>query len=150
MIGNGRPYPGVHMSPSGIVANVGIITGTVADIQNWQDGNTLNIDEIAATPGIDVDILFSDVNNFQRVGLGMYYDGSTTHWIEIRLWDIIAADWKVLWTFTRGLGMNYRYSDVPIPASRFIDNGQVKMNINHPANGNADHDALVDYAALIM
>ena len=150
MIGPGQHVPFFHVPPDSINVIAGTPTGTVADIQNWQDGNVLQIQEVAATPGQNIEITFNNVTDFRRIGVSMYYAGSATHWIEIQLWNVAEAAWEIIWTFSTGLGLNYRYSDIPKLFTEFIDGaGNVKMRIFHPQNGNAAHNTFIDYAALI-
>lgn len=151
IIGPGTSIPGIHKSPTSINVIAGTPTGTIADILNWQDGNVLQIQEAAATPGMNVEINFIDVISIRRIGLAMYYDGSATHWIEIQLWNYTEAAWKTIWTFSTDGGLNYRYSDLPVSDVDFIDgSGNAKMQIIHPTAGNAAHDMFIDYAALIQ
>lgn len=148
--GPGKSIPGFHNIPDSINAVVGGLTGTVADIQTWQDGNVLLLAETTGTPGMDLEINFTDVKSIRRVALGMFYDGSALHWVEIQLWDYVAVAYKTVWTFSAGNGLNYRYSDLPVSGTNFIDgSGNSKMRIVHPPSGNAAHDAHIDYAALI-
>ena len=150
MIGAGQHIPFFHVPPASINAVVGVLTGDITDIQTWQDGNILQLAEVAATPGQDLEITFANVTDFRRIGLSMYYEGSLSHWIEVQLWNVVEAVWEIVWTFSNGLGLNYRYSDIPKLFTEFIDgSGNVKMRICHPTAGNAAHDSFIDYATLI-
>ena len=150
IVGAGQSIPGFHQVADSINVIAGTPTGTVADIQTWQDGNTLDVVEAAATPGMDIEINFTNVKSIRRVGLQMVYEGSAVHWIEVQLWNYDASAWKTIWTFSTGLGQNYRYSDLPEDGQKFIDtNGDAMMRIYHPTGGNASHDAHIEYAALI-
>lgn len=151
MIGTGVSIPGEHNVPSSINIIVGTPTGTVADIQSWADGNVLQIAEVAATPGMDLEMLFTNVKSIRRIGLSMYYDGSSTHWIEIQIWNYTEAAWKTIWTFSKDGGLNYRYSDLSAGSDDdYIDaSGNAKLKMVHPTAGNAAHDAFIGYAALI-
>lgn len=149
-VGAGSSIPGFHNVPDSVNAVVGSLIGTVSDIQTWQDGNVLELDEAAATPGQNLEINFVNVKSIRRIGLSAFYNGSSTHWLEIQLWDFVAEEWKVVWTFSLGRGLNYRYSDLPIPGHNFIDgSGNAQMRLYHPAGGNASHETFIDYAALI-
>lgn len=144
------PPPGVHVVPSSMSVIVGTPTGTVADVQNWQDGNTLHIQEVAAAPAQNIEFSFTDIKAIRRIGLSMVYEGSATHWIEVRLWSYVALAYKTVWTFSITFGLNYRYSDLPVSADEFIDpSGNAKLQIHHPTAGNAAHDSRIDYVALI-
>ena len=150
MIGPGSAPPAIHVQPSGLNLIAGSLVGDVTDIQTWQDGNLLQLEEVAATPGQDLEILFTNMIGFRRVVVSMYYSGSATHWIEIQIFDWIAVAWKTLWTFTSGNGLNYRYSDIPVRSDDFVDaGGNAKLRICHPAAGNAAHDSFIDYASLV-
>lgn len=150
MIGYGVGFPGIHQVASSVIATSGNLIGTVADIQNFQDGNALQVEEAAATPGFEVDITFTNISRISRIGVQMFYLGSATHWVEIEMWDYVLAAPEVIWTFSSGLGENYRYSDIPGDRNRFINSsGEVMVKIHHPSGGNASHDAFVGYAALI-
>ena len=152
-IGIGRSFPGIHIVPTGINPIAGGITGTVADIQKWQDGNLLIIHEVAATPGFNVELLFTNIVDFQRVGISQQYDGADNHSDVVQIYDALNLLWLTLHTFDKSMGLNYRYTDLPVekPIDRFnfIDNGNVKLRKYHPQSGNAAHDAFLDYAALI-
>jgi hypothetical protein len=154
IVGPGINFPEIHIAPSSLDVVVGIIEGggTVDDIKNWQDGNILEVSEVAATPAQDIQITFANVKSFRRVGISMNYVGSATHWAEVQLWDVISESWKTLWTYESALGLNYRYSDIPVNGGTgYIDgSGNVKVRIYHPAAGNAAHDTFIDYASLII
>jgi len=150
MIGPGTSFPSLHIVPDSINAIAGVLTGTVADVQSWQDGNVLELAEVAATPGQNMEITFVDVVVFRHVVVAMYYQGSATHWVEVQLWDNIAAAWKKIHTFDSSMGLNYRYTDIPVLSADFISGAkEVKMRLYHPVAGNAAHDSFIDYAALV-
>lgn len=152
--GPGQNFPGFHIPVNAINVVAGNAIGDVTDIQNWQDGNILQIEEVAATPGQEVEFLFTDIVEFKRLGISMFYVGSATHFIEIQIWDFVQAAWLTIWTFSSGLGLNYRYSDIPAtPEIKLFDlidgAGNVKVRMCHPVNGNAAHDSFIDYVTLI-
>ena len=150
MIGPGISIPAIHKVADSINVIAGTPTGTVADIQNWQDGNILQIQEAAATPAMEVDFNFIDVESIRRIGISMYYQGSTTHWIEVEIYNFTTVAWEKVFTYETGNQLDYKYADLPVSDNDFIDiNGNAKMRICHPTSGNASHDALIDYVALI-
>jgi hypothetical protein len=150
IIGPGISIPGFHVVPDSITEIAGVFTGDVTDIQNWQDGNVLQVDEVAAAPGFDLELNYVNVENIRRAALMIGYDGSATHLVEAGLWDYIEEIRKVLWTIITSKGMNYYYADLPVPAANFIDeNGNSKMFVCHETMGNAAHDAFIGYGALI-
>jgi hypothetical protein len=129
-------------------------SGDVTDTQTWADGNEVNVSEVAGVPGFDVRFTFTGVTDFCRIGISGYYDGSTTHHCEIQIYDDTNAVWRTLWTFSNGMGHNYRFSDLPVPvATRLADyisgTNEVLIRFYHPTSGNASHDLFIDYVSLI-
>lgn len=152
-VGPGINFPEIHIAPSSINVIVGTVIGggTVADIQEWQDGNILQIQEEAATPGQNIEVTFENVRSFRRIGIAMAYMGSATHWVELAIWDTVSETWKVIHTFPNALGQNYRYTDIPPNSHDFIDaSGNVKIRFYHPVAGNASHNSYMDYVGLII
>lgn len=151
-IGPGINFPELHLAPSSLNVSTGTPTGTVDDIKQWQDGNILNIQEAAATPGSVAVITFTGVKSFRRVGISMAYVGSATHWEEVQLFDNNSMTWKKLHTYETGNGLNYRYSDIPPSLMPdFIDeNGDVVLRLYHPVGGNAAHNLQLDYVTLVI
>jgi hypothetical protein len=150
-IGNIQQYPGAHIVPASINVIYGNPNGgSVADIQNWQDGNVLDLTEAASANALRMEMIFNNINSFQRIGLSMYYDGSATHWVQQEIWDKIDMAWKQLTNWNTCKALDYRFVDLPIDAQRFIDNGTVKLRIDHPQSGNAAHNMFIDYVALVL
>lgn len=144
--------PATRILPATMTVSTGTLTsGTVADVQAWSDGNEVHITEVAGVPGFDVEFTFTGVTDFARLGLAAYYAGSATHHAEYCVYDDANTAWRVLWTFSNGLGHNYRYSDLPVDdRSDYINSsGEVKTRLYHPTTGNAAHDLYINYAALI-
>lgn len=153
-IGNGPAViPGLlpDYVPDSLTLTAGVLTGDVTDVQTWQDGNVLQLAEVAATPGQDLEFNFTGVKSIRRVGLGMFYVGSATHYIEVQIWNVTKAAWEVLWTFSAALGTNLRYSNIPNnkDGRDYIDAGVAKLRLFHPLGGNASHDSFIDYVALL-
>jgi hypothetical protein len=154
-IGNGPlPHAGLLADyvPDSLTLTAGTLVGDVTDIQEWQDGNVLQLEEAAATPGQDLGFNFVGVISVRRVAVGMYYAGSITHYIEIQIWNYTKVAWEILWTFTSALGTNLRYSNIPSNqngADYFDAAGNAKLRLLHPPGGNASHDSFIDYVALL-
>jgi hypothetical protein len=125
----------------------GGVTGTIADVQVLNDGNTLDLAEVSSTPGMTIDFEFIRVTRIRGIVFKGYYAGSAVHWIEIQLYNYITSAFDIFMTFSSGLGMNYRYIEIP-DGSPYISDGNAIMRAYHPQNGNASHDLYIDYAAL--
>jgi len=152
-IGPGINFPEIHIAPSSVDVIVGTIIGggTIADIQEWQDGNILQIQEAAATPGQNIEVTFENIRSFRRIGCAMAYMGSATHWLELAIWDTVSESWKTIHTIENTNGQNYRYTDIPPDSHDFIAaNGDVKVRLYHPVGGNAAHNSYIDYIGLVI
>ena len=137
-----------------MVVTTGTLTdGLVADTRVWQDGNVVNVTEVTGVPGFDVLFTFTNITDFCFIGISAYYKGSATHWCEIQIWDDANSVRRMLWTFSSGLGLNYRFSDLPVALATRADyiNGsnEVKIRFYHPPTGNASHDLFIDYVSII-
>jgi hypothetical protein len=139
----------VPITPGSIdaITLVGTPTGTVADVQELNDGNTLDLAEVAGTPGMTIDFLFPDISSIKGFVFKGYYSGSSVHWIEIQLYNYVTTNWDVFMTFSSGFGMNYRYIEIPDDGP-YISDGDAIIRAYHPQNGNASHDLYIDYVAL--
>jgi hypothetical protein len=129
-------------------------SGTVSDTQTWQDGNAVNISEVAGVPGFDVLFTFTGVSDFCRIGISAYYSGITTHRSEVQIYDDANTTWRILWTFSTSDGYNYRYSDLPVSsgvrkADYINSSNEVKIRFYHPVTGNNAHDLFIDYISII-
>jgi len=151
VIGPRITFPEIHLVPSSMVVNVGTPTGDVTDVQHWQDGNVLQIAEAASTPGMDVVFKITGVRSFRRIGCAIRYQGSTTHWLEMGIYDNAAAAYKVIHSIENSNGQSYRFSDIPPNSHDFVnDDHEVLVRVYHPTGGNAAHNAFIDYLALVV
>jgi len=128
-----------------------LISGSVSDIQNWEDNNSIHFQEVTGVPGFNIQFTFANVRDFCFIGISAYYDG--THYIQTQIFDDENSVWRLLWTFDRGLDFNYRFSDLPvgIASRRNYINGsnEVLIRLYHPTTGNASHDLFINYASII-
>jgi hypothetical protein len=129
-------------------------SGTVTDTQTWGDGNSVNISEVTGVPGFDVRFTFTSVVDFTFLGASVYYTGGAAHYCEYQIYDDTNTTWRVLWTFSSGFGLNYRFSDLPVSrATRLVDyinsSSEVITRFYHPITGNTSHDLYIDYVSLI-
>jgi hypothetical protein len=139
--------------PASMTVTTGTLdSGTVADVQDWTDGNQVSVSEVTGVPGFDVRFTFTGVIDFCRIGISGYYVG--THHAEIQIFDDTNTTWRVIWTFNTGAGFNYRYSDLPVSVTTrladFINSSnEVLVRFYHPTTGNAAHDVFINYVSLI-
>lgn len=155
IVGPGQSIPGFHQVPTSInVVTGGTVTGDVTDIQEWQDGNELIIQETAGAPALEIEINFTNIISIRRIILQAWYESAlATHYFVADLTDYVSVSDKRIWSFARGFAMNNLYSDTPIDGQRFIDvgvnKGNAKMTLCHIPSGNTAHNLHIGYAALI-
>jgi len=128
-------------------------SGTVSDVQTWQDGNEVHITEVTGVPGFDVQYTFPNVTSIAEIMVGFYYVGSSTHDCVVEIYDDTNAVWKELLSQSgTGLSHNLRYVAFPDTdnMSDYINgSSEVKIRFYHPQTGNASHDLYIDYMAVI-
>jgi hypothetical protein len=129
------------------VTLVGLLTGTVADVQVMNDGNVLVLDEVSGVPGMTLDFEFVRVTCIRGIVFKGYYVGGAAHWVEIQLYNYTTSAFDIFMTISSGLGMNYRYIEIP-DGSLYISGGNAIMRAYHPSSGIPSHDLFIDYVAL--
>lgn len=127
-------------------------TGTVAGVTTMFDGQTLQVEELAATPGWDFNFDFSGIEYTLRgIVVRADYEGSATHGVGIEMWRYTGTPGYDRFTsFVGSLGYTVWY--VPIPANiaaNYVSGGAAKVRLNHFSAGNASHYIVVDYVGLV-
>jgi hypothetical protein len=138
--------------PSVQTVNTGTLTsGTVTDVQVWQDGNEVHVTEVTGVPGYDVEYRIDNVADFCFVGVSFRYVGSSTHECQVQIYNDTTATWLELFSQAgAGLSNNYRFSDLPGDPQDFINSSdQVKIRFYHPQTGDASHDVYIEYVSII-
>ena len=145
--------PNVDYTPASITLNAGTLTGgTVADVQEMFGGTTYDLDEVAATPGFDVEFVFTGVTKNVRLVICRYlYNGSATHYVGIDLWNYDSTAWDQHNIF-KDTGGYYACSTKAIPlniAANYRDaGGNAIVRMYHYTAGNNSHDIKIDYVGL--
>ena len=117
------------------------------------DGDTYDVTEVAATPGLDLKVDFVSVTKFTHVQVVAYYTGSTaSHAISIQLYDWQRSAWDTFNSMQGDGVVMHDYSFfVPCPANYIgtgSDAGDVRVRLNHTMLGDVTHDVYVDVVAL--
>lgn len=143
-----------------ITLTAGTSTNTVADLRTQDDGKFYILTEAATTPGQLLIIEFIDVIEFNWVNIIACYSGSSTNAVAIQLFDWVNNRYV---TFDKLIDSVYDVStpgsyvdgnhDFFIPDSNnFIGTGanigKVRVQFNHPMNGNVSHSTVIDVVAL--
>jgi len=138
------------IQPDTLTVNNGTPTGSVTDIQNLHDGNTLLIAEVAGTPGFDIDMDFSNVKKVKGIVFRADYSGSATHRVNMSIYDYVGAAYLPL-VFMRHNLTDFNYETVLLDEDRrFISNNFISnISINHASAGSPSHTLEVDYVALL-
>jgi len=139
-------------TPSSITLNAGSNTGgTPSDVQSMFSGGTYDIDEVAATPGYDVEFVFSGVDKFPTVVVAKWaYTGSATHFVTVDIWNYNSEDWDTVEQFNNGGGFFEGLSAYIPQANRddYVSGGAAKVRFFHRSAGNPAHDISIDYVGL--
>ena len=137
--------------PSTLTITVGtaIGGGDIRDIQNWNDGNVLQIQEAAGIPGYDIEMLFEGVNSILEVAIFGYYVGSSTHYVNIQMYDYDASAWLPVGPIETSLSLHCYESYLPTDSAFINGSNQAKVRLYHPVSGNASHDLYIACIGLL-
>jgi len=141
--------------PNSMTVSAGTLaSGSVSDVKVMLDGNIVQIEEVAATPGFNVQFSFTNVSQSQPpnfVNARYRYDGSATHFVSIDLYNYTDAAWNQ-WTVFTTTDDYYQNATIYIPngnRANYVDSsGNAKVRIYHNTAGNASHDLYIDYVGL--
>lgn len=136
-------------------ATLTVSGGSTADtnIQRiwYYDDLNYNISEGAGANPLDVNIYFTNVNQVvNQIVVREYYTGSTSHNIQVQLWDYGTNSWQDYFQF---VGQN-GYSIITIPIYDANDHigtndRNVILKLHHVETGNPSHKLFIDFAWLI-
>jgi hypothetical protein len=138
--------------PSSITVNASDgTTGSVSDVQTMFDGNVFQIEELAATPGYDVEFVFSNVDKYPTMAVTRWlYSGSATHDITWDIWNYNTSAWDTLRAFQDSRTFEASMT-MYIPRNsngNYVSSGAAKVRVYHRSAGNAAHNIKVDYVGL--
>jgi len=137
--------------PSSITVNASDgTTGSVTDVQTMFDGNVYVIDELAATPGYDVEFVFSNVDKCPTFVVTRWlYDGSATHDVTWDIWNYNSSAWDTLRVFNDSDYFASMTMYIPqASGGDYVSGGAAKVRVYHRSAGNASHDLTIDYVGL--
>lgn len=113
------------------------------------DGNVYEVAEVAATPGFNIELDFSNVLYFDNLTMRVAYDGSGAHYVGIDLYNY-TTDAFVQVGLIQHSSTYYNWYNIRFPSHvDFVSaENTVKMRIYHYSGGNASHNIYLDYVAL--
>ena len=130
---------------------VGTIEGTL-DLTHHQDGNydgaTLNITEEAGSPGLDVRMNFTDVEDFNKGVMRFYTSSIAGDEPIIQLWNYDDSDWEDYPPVTETSSFKIIEQSV-FDSDEHLSGGVVQMRIYKSANGNINNIYYFDWFAII-
>ena len=133
----------------------------VANLQTMADGNFFHLDEVAATPAIDMYVEFTGVTAFEKVRALGIYAGSATHAVavQVRNWSV-ANQWDTFNAMQTGKedtttangyimgNYEFRVYDDTNYIGTGGDAGKVRVRFYHTMAGSAAHDFYLDEVSL--
>ena len=141
----------INYTPSAIDMKAGSETGTVTNVQTLFDGNTLDIAEVAATPGFNVEFDFTNIVLIpQKIQLRLRYSGLSTHGVGVDLYNYDGSTWDRFTHFTDHETDDYAWIEVTVPdMSNYRDSSSnMTLRLYHYSAGNDAHDLYIDYVSL--
>jgi len=123
-------------------------SGTVAGTYNYRDASLYDVQEIAATPGFDIQFTYTGVGNFKKLIAYLRYNGSVSHTVALRLYNINTVTWDTVLTFT--LSDSWEVYEVAVDSPEDYINGsdEVIAGLYHSSAGNASHNIEIDLFVL--
>jgi hypothetical protein len=140
-------------TPSSITLNTGTyVSGSVSDVQTMFDGNTYHVDEVTGAPGFDIEFNFTGIDRNPRYVVSRWiYDGSSTHYVTIDIYNYTSTSWDQIRMFKTSEAY-YSSLTMYLPTNvngDYVDgSGNAKIRFYHHTSGNASHDILIDYVGL--
>ena len=125
--------------------------GNDASVATIDDADSYDTDELGATPGFDIQAVFTGVTDFNQVQIHTSYDGNPAHVIRIDL-DKTPFNWSSFDTILADIddnSGNFVFNVITVAsAAQYINSGEVRLRFYHSSAGNITHDFFIDYCAL--
>ena len=138
---------------SSITLNAGTLNGgDETDVQAMFDGNVYDVQEVAATPGWDIEFNFTGVDRYPNFLVARWiYNGSATHFCTWDLYNYTTASWDQIRMFNDSGGY-YASMTMYVPIANnndYVDgSGNAKVRTYHHTAGNVAHNVAIDYVGL--
>ena len=145
------PFPTTttYTAASISVTNGVYISGSLSDIQTFNDGNYYYISDGTGTgPAWIITIGFTGVTEFNRVVLNIDYTTNSGHTIYVQIYNYSTSTWDSVGTYN-GLTGYYQFALQVLDYTNYINSSNaVSLRLYHSNAGNANHYTKLDYAAL--
>jgi len=138
----------VVYTPAKVDLATGSLTGGDIDsVQAMNDGDTYDVDEVTGVPGFAMTFTFSGITTFDRIFLYLKYNGSSTHFVYVQLYNYTTTSWDTQLEFSDHSVFELFNIEV-YDDTDYIDSGAALVRLYHVTTGNAAHDISIDYVAL--
>ena len=135
-------------APTTLTVTAGTLdSGTVADLAA-PGGTTVNVSEVAATPGFNVEVVFSNVANPLEFSLIGYYAGDPAHVVTVDAWNYTTSAWDNYGTMASTSAAEFKAFSF-VRGADYVSAGAAKFRFYHVTAGVGTHDLYLDYCAIL-
>ena len=136
---------------SHLVITAGMISGGTLDDtrQKVGDGNDLDLGEVGGAPGFDYEFHFLNAPADEIFGIRMlgFYDGNAAHVVKLYEWNFTLAQWDAVTNAASDIldavvDQTYVWM---AGGPDYIQGGEYRLRMLHPAAGNPVHESHWDY-----
>lgn len=135
------------------VTNITVVAGqdVQGDLQeiNAYDGNSYNITEVAASPGLDLRLNFTGVTDFNQVIFRYKNTAGENHIMNLQIYDYDSSDWENYGTASAVPSFTIFEFGV-FDSTSHISGGVVQVRILTSSVGNPSHTHYFDWASLSL
>lgn len=139
----------VTYTPNSLSLTNGVyVSGSVTDIQTYNDGNFYQITDGTGTgPAWIITVTFTGVTSFNRVVANVDYTVNSGHTVYIQIYNNTTLAWDNLGAYSGSAGYT-QYALAVLEDTTYISSGTVQTRIYHSNTGNAAHTTKLEYFAL--
>jgi len=130
------------------VGGLNAVAGTVASGAYTDmaeaDGTSVEINETAVAPAVDVRLTFNGVSNLNNVLIYGNYDGGTGHEVAVEIYNPTSTAWEGIGTIL--VSTTAKWHSLPVINGLSYINGssQALVRLYHADTGNPSHDLSLD------
>jgi hypothetical protein len=120
-------------------------SGSVSNVRTYLDGNVIQVEEAATTPGFETLFIFSDVTYEPQLFVTAYkYTGTpASHEVDVQFYDYEDSAYKAVAVIA---STNTETRTIAVPnLDRFMSNGNMRVRFYHADNGVASHAIRYDF-----
>lgn len=141
--------PVTYTADSISLTNGVYVSGSVTDIQTYNDGNFYQITDGTLSPGPAwiITVTFTGVTSFNRVVANLDYTQNSGHIIYFQVYNNSTLTWDNLGSFSGAAGYT-QYALAVLEDTAYISSGTVQARLYHSSQGNAAHTTKLEYFAL--